>query len=530
MDSSTLREAEAAVAMGQLDELPASLHAALEPNVRTLRLRPELLLPCAAHALGHGADGTGLIESWSEQWRCLGRRRWLRSLRAPARRRPFVAEYRGPVAGRPWFSSDDTVVGVASLDQHSLDAHIAWQRASGTRSDAAPPERRVRYSLDAMESSFGRLVLQDSLTGTSKTLTPGVEDQLQEICELDDGDVLAAGWFGDYEGVVVRFDMTTGKIVWRIELEHRVTTLAVAGSRAVLSLRGHSILECATGEVVAHLPNDKGMAALSVDHRALAVFDGATLRVWDLEDPQTRQALGSPGEAGFTAAQFSAEGSLLLSGSRLFDGRTGVHLATLPLESPGYLEGGPARGCTRVLEDGLIEAQVFHGVMRWDRESELLWSDSSRHHGMHGESLAFHPKGERYVMHARDGSTSVRDTRTGHRLHGLEAPGRWYELAYSLDGARLAVHGQTDTVWDVVTGECLGEQPSTGSSDWVGDLHGWHGFDAKRHALSGRLKDGLFEVHDDEGVLACIPSSEALVASPDGLYWAGRHSHYVLES
>ena len=68
----------------------------------------------------------------------------------------------------------------------------------------------------------------------------------------------AAGWFADYDGVVLRLDPAGGAVRWRTELAHDVSHLSVShdATRVVASGRGvpHTILATDTGAVVASYP------------------------------------------------------------------------------------------------------------------------------------------------------------------------------------------------------------------------------------------------------------------------------------
>ncbi|MCX4245383.1 WD40 repeat domain-containing protein [Paraliomyxa miuraensis] len=511
----------------------------LERNRSVLERYPDLVLPCVVRLGGWEEPLRDTIEAWCAQWRQQGRGAWLRSLRPPVLGldAPVLAEFAVEHAkGRPWFSDDERLVGLR------LPEHVAaWDRASGARVPdiRPPPQPQARYSIDQQKTSFGRLVLLDARSGRTLTLTPGPEDQLRRLAELPSGDVLAGGWFDDDDGVVLRLDPGTGTIRWRAETESSVDHLepSTDGSRIFVHAGTHYILDGVTGRILAHLPNERGPAALSPSGHAMAALDGPILRVWDVTDPRSQERRQGRGTAGLVDARFSARGSLLLCGHTLCNGRSGEVIAVLPLESTGYLEGGPAPGCTEVLEDGVIEAQVFRGLSRWNARGEHQWSNPKRRYGLHSHcSLAFAPDGECYaVLDHRSPSIAVLRVDDGGVLRELKpATVKWGDrIAFSLDGARLAwCSRELEMVWDVASGECLGQRPVVGVDDGRrGFPHGWQGFREREHELSGRFQAGVFEVLGPGGadVLARIPCEEPLVASPDGTRWASRRNHFALE-
>ena len=517
----------------------ALLSRILERHRSVVERHPDLVLPCVVRLGGWEDSLRDTIDAWRDEWRQMGRGAWLRALRPPVigPHAPVLAEYwGGGTLGRPWFSTDDCLVGL-----HAPGHVVAWNRASGARvPDARPPEPGdARYSLDLEGTTFGRLTVRDARSRRTLSLTPGPEDQLRELAELPQGDLLAAGWFLDYAGVVIRFDPSTGATRWRAELDAAVDHIqsSADGSKVFVQAHAHVILDTATGRVMARLPNERGPAALSSDARAMAVRDGSVLRVWDVTDPRSQERLVNGEDGGLVDARFSARGSLLLCGNTLYDGRSGEVIAMLPLESGGYLEGGPAPGCTEVLEDGVIEAQVFGGLTRWNARGELLWRKPDRRYSIHKRcTLAFAPDGERYaVLDHRSSSIALRRVEDGTVLHVLELPATNGQgsLAFSLDGSRLAQRSRDlDTVWDACSAACLGRRPAVASEDGSRlPLHGWLGFRAREHELRGRQRDGVFEVLGPGGadVLARIPCEEPLIPSPDGTRWASRRHHFVLE-
>lgn len=412
----------------------------------------------------------------------------------------------------------------------------AWELASGRQVDVSVPEPHTRFERD-ISSTFGLLTLVDA-NGTKLKLHPGPEDMLGVLAELPDGDLLAGGWFYDYDGVLIRFDLRRKKTRWRIELGRQVGGIALspAGTHAVVSCGPqHHIVRCEDGRVLTTHTFEPARLAISTGGRMLAA-SSSCLRVWHASDTIDQSA--PKGSAGLLDAQFSPSGTRLLSGSCVLNALTGEHIAELQLERPGYLEGGPAFGCTRMLDDGLIEAQVFRGVHRWDAQGKLLWRDDTRRYRL-TDSLAWAPDGESYALHSRsvEGVVEIRRARTGELLSTLRVDAtRFSKLAYSLDGERLAMRfhpmgapprQQHEILWSTQTWEQLARRGA--GEGWPDDLHGWQGFVGRHHDLVGEYADGFFSIRRHGELIARAPCDEPLVASPDGTRWGGRHELFVLE-
>ncbi len=480
-----------------------------------LREHPSLTLTCLAQ-LGFGrSDATRLAERWSEEWTAAGRGPWLRSLRAcqPAATAPTSETYRGSLRSAvPWFSEDSTVVGVT--DGRSCEA---WDRTSGLRlartpRSAAPP----RFTLT--DPDFGRLRLVDSVEGRTYHVEVDEFDKLQAAIDLPDGKVLACGYDIDNFGVAMSCDPASNTVAWRVHLDGEpAVAVSACGTVAAFSDKGVTVVDCATGRRLALLPDARGTLALSDDRSDVATFERGEMRVWDVR-AASKDSRRDRGGDGLVTARFSPDGRLLLCGSRLFDGGTGELLTELPLHTPGGIEGGPARGCTAVLNDGVLEAQATLGVgmIRWATSGEVVWSDPSRHYSL-SDRLSFSADGSRYTHWSNQDPNVLRilETESGREVRRLEVDAmcRYPTVVFSPDGTRIRVE----------------RRQGAGATRAVDTGRPAEPFQT-RAVRRSRVRRGLSEVcRDDGAVVARAPVNEALVASPDGRFWAGRYAHFVLE-
>lgn len=545
----SLARLERAIFDGELSELISMwcgrpgvermIGRALKRNACLLYADPSLTLPAvyrlAWFAPDHQRVVRDLLDSWQREH---DHGPWLRALRAPLYGLHHdIEEYFGldesPAAVAPWFSVDGTLVGVRDPER---DYVAAWSRLSGARIET---EAALAASPATSELPDYAGPLPDEPAGS---LTSGKQ--------LPDGSVIAYGWIYDYDGLVVRLS-ASGDEVWRTLLSEWPASCALSpdGCRLLMTGRnGYDVLDAETGSVIGSQRTGTGNTVLSADQAWSASWTDGRVRV----TPTAYTGCQRPTDSyGLVDAQFSPSGRLLLSGRRLSGGHTGALIAEVDVVSPeGFLEGGPLPGATHVTDEGVVEAGPFC-FRRWNRAGERILDDPRRHLGIHrANALAWSGDGALYATAFSSGPVSVRQFHddaevvssereaeavafapSGHavayaaadavyllgldgreRALGQDEPVR--QLQFSHDGGLLAGRGSNGPIiWDVRSGERV--DPSQ--------------FHRHAHRRTGSLRGGVFEVRDGDGeVLARVPSDDALVPSPCGRFWAGRHSHFEL--
>jgi hypothetical protein len=463
------------------------LGRALRRDLALLTERPELLLPCVYRTtLGSDAELTSILHDWEASHD----RPWLRALRPPEvpLDSGLVEEYRGG-QGQVAFSADGATLGFVG--------QRAWDRATGAPTSPTGLVGQRQLELWGWAGNWGKLYLLRE--GRTYCFEVDGDTSFSQALDGPEGTVIAAGWFGDYEGMVVRLAVADGSVLWRTEFAWNVEHLSV-GKRFVAVGSGDRVvlLDLATGQPARTSFVPMGAStAWSPDGELLAVKRSAgAIQVWSTERLLDSSHLTTRPRAtsGFVPAQFSCDGKILLTGALLCDGLTGEVLAELDVDGPGYLEGGPARGARRVLPDGFIESAPLRGLRRWDTRGELVLEDRDR------------------------------------RYHAPQV------MAFSEDGTCYGVArelGAEVVVRRVLDGSLVGTSPSPGDQFEVTPSGEVRAPLPRRAPFTLRPREsptGLCELVDARGqAIAAIPAEGPLVPSPDGLRWAWRTEHYVLE-
>lgn len=323
-----------------------TLARAMARDAALLRRRPELTLPCVTRLAGLDPSLAPLLDDWRRAWRATRRGRWLRALIPP------VVSVTGPLLAE--VAGDDDVDGFEPSEPAA-----------------------ARYAL--AHGAWGWLTCVELAIDTQRTVAVDDDSSFTTLATLDDDEVLAGGWWGDYDGVLIRASPRTGLVRWRIELPHAVSTIAIAprAHRAfVHDGRGGYLIDLDDGAVIGSTTLVDADAALSADAARLLTRGGGVRRLWDVAGLLADESRAP--RRGFVAAEFDRDGALVLRGGALHDARSGALLANLDVDGPGYLEGGPPEHGRRVIPDGFIEARPF-GLRRWDRTGACVLEDRRRH-------------------------------------------------------------------------------------------------------------------------------------------------------
>ena len=552
------------------------LARSLRIDLALLTERPDLVVPCLHRRcawLGGPAEAgfyrerpevprtAAALRELVSGWR--PGRPWLRALRPP--QVPLdggvLEEYRTSLDGEVRFSDDGATIAVVGADAGAdadAGAAIAWDRATGRRVVGArarvpaPPAAPLRWRL-AADPGRSLVLERDDHQPHPRHPHPHhphhqVAHRLELACELPDDfwqsvhpltdDLVLASGFDTHALV----DIRRARIAWIAEGSVEDAVLSPDGERLFRVCRDTvEIATPATGDALARwpVPGVRSLA-LSTDG-TLATRSLALLRLW-APDAAPRVGAASISPHGWTAAKFSADGDLLLTGGLLCDGRTGAALHVLDLGDPrGYLVGGPPLGGQRPIPGGLADISPF-GLRIWDARDGSIVTHRELSANL-SDVAALAPTGAHCALCALE-------DRSGHaaghlRVHALPSG----ELVFQRTGVHLAQQGRLPPslyvpgfTLEPYAGFALGFSPD-GAHLW------WETADGERWLLPLAAPDRVrrlaadeptprepepaaFAVQDgllDVGVAQIPCDDEHAVAAPDGRSFAYRTSHYALE-
>jgi WD40 repeat protein len=245
---------------------------------------------------------------------------------------------------------------------------------------------------------------------------------------------------------------------------HAVHLWDVAGGKEVATLRGG----LAAIFALAFSPDGRRLAA-SVKKSGGSTSAGQ-IKIWDLATG--REEITFAGAAGGTfALAFTPDGRRLASTGFyhrdvvLWDSRSGRELLALPIDDTRVV-GGPGPDCRLAFgPDGTRLALVgLNGVTVWDATPgpEAL----TLHVQVEVWGLAYSPDGARLAVAENTDSVSIRDATTGRALLTLPEPDAargttLIDARFSPDGTRLGACLATAfsgwvTLWDTTTGRVTG--------------------------------------------------------------------------
>jgi WD40 repeat protein len=227
------------------------------------------------------------------------------------------------------------------------------------------------------------------------------------------------GFFYLKDGVAIRRDWRTGRVLQRIELDRSLGSQAGAFQRGLFNYgagQDIGILDWRTGRRIATLKGHREWVHFLIPNQGetLAATAGGdrTIRLWDLQT--YRQLAVIPAhDREVLYLFFSPDGRKLISASR----------------------------------DGTAKI--------WDVAS-LLTPDTLEGHTGDILSVAFSPDSRRLATTGRDRTVKLWDAQTGKPLHTLTGHAHdIFNVAFSPDGQRLASASQDLTVriWDASTGQ-----------------------------------------------------------------------------
>lgn len=510
------------------------LARALRIDLALLTQRPDLVVPCLHRRctwLGGPAEAAfyaqrpevprdaAALRELVAPWR--PGRPWLRALRPP--QIPLdggvLEEYRTSLDGELRISADAETLAVVGDD----DA-IAWDRLTGRRVPGArarllaPEATAPRWRLGS-DSSWDRLVLEHDHRRIE--LPSDLDMDLWSSVWPLTGDLVIASSYSSHWLVNVQ----TARLAWTSSGRICDLRLSPDGHRLFRACRDLvEIVDLATGDRLAWWSVPEVRRLVLFPDGALATHSPGIVRVWD-PALAGRSPVRLLTPDGWTAAQFSPDGSRLITGGLLCDGRTGAALAALDVDTGNWIEGGPPTGCQRLTDDGFIEAAPF-GLQRWDSRDGSVIATHRDLRASAMDAVAFDPRGVHYAIapyahsSASAGRLLIFSLRSGEPLLELadvhlaqRGPG--FALGFSPDGSQLWWETPDGSRWVLPLAaptrprQLTDDEPTPSEPD----------------PLTIAIHDGLLTIGD-----AAIPCDDDLaVASPDGRSFASRTGHYALE-
>ncbi|MBL9171999.1 MAG: protein kinase [Verrucomicrobiales bacterium] len=332
--------------------------------------------------------------------------------------------------------------------------HEEWQ----TLGDASAPITTVAFTGEGRhlvtKTSTGAVTLWDTVTGRTGTEF-GESSHWEGATEIAVSRSLVA--FGDSNGVVRLFDHETGRertVVRTGVAPLHCLALSSDGRRMLVSAaEGYSqIWEVAGSRKLFTLSAPSSSASFSPDGQVLVTMHGGVLRLWD---GQSGIKIAShPVEAPSERVSFSADGSRMLCsdprGATLRDPASGRVLETLD---------GQARSVTtaELSPDGRwVATGDEKGTLRlYDTGGRLI--TTFRGHSMSVMAVAFSPDGRLMVTGSRDGTAKVWSLPADPPLLAVRPGYGITALAAAPDETRIASAGSDGVarIWDFATGREL---------------------------------------------------------------------------
>lgn len=434
--------------------------------------------------------------------------RWLRALRPPTvpLEGAVLEEYRTSIRGTLW--ADGEHIGVAG------EGRIAWDRATGRRVEGAgvrpvlpAPHRPWRR---AYANTWGRVVLERG----DERVEIAIDDAeyVRTVISVTDDLVVASGADLDENDFALVIDPTRARICWRVAA---ACSVARAGDKLALGHQDRvTVYDLASGEVERALRCWEPYQLVLLPDDQFATRSGSVIRVWSFAAASARPQASQVSSDSFLGVAFSPDGSRLVTGRALCDGRAGEHVAWLDCGGPGgWLEGGPPAG-SQVLFDDVFAELMPWGLSLWDARTGARLVRSRGPGGRLADLVAYDRLGRSYALWTERGRLSIRQLRDGAVVAELDAPPadrRGRMLRFSADGEQLMWGARA--VFTHAIAVARPTEPVVPRED------------ARPPPARILAQDGLLVA---DGV--AIPFDEdSAVVSPDGRNFASVNSHYRLD-
>ncbi len=468
MSTATIAALEAAAANNTLHTWLAALpkdvkrwqvRRALELDRRLWTEHPASIASCLLARTLDIPELAALREAWMEELDSRGIP-WIRPLRALPIAAGLLAELHAGEGlsfdglDRPRFESDGLVLLEARIPHPNerrppprRKERLCWDWERGEAMlEPVPPDDKPREGYPRFERDSWRgpeyLVRAPGQAREQLPCPPGGEAY---ACFSADGQrLIVYGAHDEYAGgFVYVVDPATLAIERRVDTDAPVNFVHECSRADLLLLNTSDGLVLWSGEHLRPLPISAPQASLSPSGRYVATFD-KHLRIWLLSEllrtAKTR-------DNGFLC-RFDPSGTRLLSGRRLFDGRTGEPIAELIAETTSTPESPWLHLGERFL---VIELRA------WDMRSGASMHVENPQYFNAVRSLAYDRTGSRIaVLHWGDGGeVELYGIPDGRRLATMVFRLKGTELAMSADGETIAVREGLEVEVRAVSGALL---------------------------------------------------------------------------
>lgn len=480
MSPLTLASLEAALAAGRLDswlaqassqglgELGlAQLRRAIALDRRLFAEHPSSLGSCLLARMLAIPELATMRQAWGDELDGRGKP-WLRPLRALPMPSGLCAELHADASlnfsqlTRPRFLSDDVVVLTAVHPQQAVEAkdarrrerlYFAWSRGTARLEpdpDADKPDPRKRYPR-IETSGWGPAYLCRSPNDPRIQLPCPEEGSADGRFSSDGKRLFVYGTNEEYAGgfvyvlnpknLAIERKLETGAPVSDVCECVRADRLLVATYRGLMLWDGPELIP---------LSVQVGPCSLSPSGKYLVTASDG-IRIWSISELQNDVP---PTRGGFEAC-FDPSGTRLLSGSRLYEGRSGQKIADLSLQFGGYLEGGPPRPWMHFGERYLV---TLHGGLRaWHTHDGTELSVGNQLCLPHWYRMAYDRSGAQLAtLHEQHREVKLYRLPTGAETSTLQFKLEGMVLAMSADGRMLAVQAVPDIEVRSTSGTLLG--------------------------------------------------------------------------
>lgn len=556
------------------------------------------------------SETTQALHAWLDELvREAAPRLWLRAMLpcAPTLDGAFVQEFIGDFDR---YGIELSFVGDGSvIAASSRGGAAAWSCVTGARLESVAMPEPHKWCIDLQRpqhrpQNVDAFVI-DRVSKVERLVIPTLEfgcwTAVRAVPSLDGA--IVAGWYEDYLGIVTRFDRrgrgSTER--WTKRFDGSIDAIATSADGSLLAVQTCGrvlLLDPSDGAELGAIEQRASALALSFDNELLATVDEHAIRLWDVRAIRrgvAQPTRPSPTAVGRVDAQFDARSRRVLMGGALRDPSNGATIASLALDGMNYLEGGPPERASGIygdrvvevgfsvrafsLEDGAPLATAKLGpfahwhVVRvagdgrslvWAHKSDVArWRVCSIDTGdvlreapstdVTARCFELSPDGRTLACADEDGAIRFWDTRGDTPARVVHVGGAAYELAWSIDGARvvLAVEREGLVQIDVARGEvvsrCALELPGpfderelrsadADSLYWrasdaaIEALHGWSGFRAREHRWSIERAVGGWTLGDARSHnRTFIASTTRPVVDRTGRYVATREELFAIE-
>ena len=242
------------------------------------------------------------------------------------------------------------------------------------------------------------------------------------------------GWYDDDLGLLQRVDARTLSVTHKHEFENTVwEVLERPGSDELLVTTCDGLTIVGPDGPIWTRAGTSGRVAWSPSGRYLCIVDRGVAQIVD-----TRADARSTNEGGGLPLSFSPDGTRIVDGNALLDGRTGTKLAPLDVRRGQYLEGGPAWPWHHVGTELIV--CIHGGLALWNTRTGEPVKPGERLHVSHWERVAYSRCG-RWLARGRQSWVAIKELPSTATIAELEFDLTIERLALSSTGELVAAYG-----------------------------------------------------------------------------------------